>query len=141
VTSYLVRRNPRERIEMIQTSAITKVIRLRFFSAAAEPRPAPLPPPNISDRPPPLPLCIKIVPTMANMETTLTKTIMYITMSRTVGQPSGFSRGNGRPLDDLVPGQSTSAPEKSRCPELWGNGYGIGNLMAGSLDSERRRSK
>ena len=126
---------------MIQTNAITKVMRLRFFSAAADPRPAPLPPPNMSDSPPPLPLCIKIVPTMANMETTLTKTIMYITMSRTVEQPSGFSRGNGRPLDDLVPGHSTSAPEKSRCPELWGNGYGIGTPMADLLDSARLQSE
>ena len=66
---------------------------------------------------------------------------MYITMSRTVEQPSGFSRGNGRPLDDLVRGQSTSAPEKSRYPELWGNGYGIGTPMGDLLGSARRRSK
>ena len=126
---------------MIQTKAITKVIRFKFFSAAAEPRPAPLPPPNISDSPPPLPLCIKIVPTMPSMETTLMKTIMYITMSRTVVQPSGFSRGNGRPLDDLVRDQSKAALRGHINPGLEGTGFGSGSLTVDSPDSVHRQSR
>ena len=81
-------RNPSATTVKIQIKASTAVIRVRLRSADVEPRAAPPPPPNMSDRPPPRPLCIKIPATMANMETTLITTVEYITKSRTVCQPS-----------------------------------------------------
>ena len=56
--------------------------------------------------------------TMAIIETTLIKTIMYITMSRTVRQSSGLNQGNGRPQDDLDHDLSRQAPQGRTDPVL-----------------------
>ena len=66
---------------------------------------------------------------------------MYITMSRTVVQPSGFSRGNGRPLDDLVRDQSEAALLGHTNLELEGTGSGSGSLTVDSPDSVHRQSR
>ena len=66
-----------------QIVAKTVVILFRFRSAAADPSAAPLAPPNMSERPPPWPLCSK-TPTMRdNIEITFKTRVMYITMDRT----------------------------------------------------------
>ena len=74
-----------------QIVAKTVVILLRLRSAAAEPRAAPLAPPNMSERPPPCPLWSK-TPTMRdNIETTFKTRVMYITMDRTKRNPIALS--------------------------------------------------
>ena len=65
------------------TVANTVVILFRFFSAAADPRPAP-PPPNMSERPPPWPLWSKTPTMRANIDTTLMTSERYKITVRTV---------------------------------------------------------
>lgn len=70
-----------------QIVAKTVVMRFRLRSAAADPRAAPLAPPNMSESPPPCPLWSK-TPTMRdNIETTFKTRVMYITMDRTKRNP------------------------------------------------------
>ena len=70
-----------------QIVAKTVVMRFRLRSAAADPRAAPLAPPNMSESPPPCPLWSK-TPTMRdNIETTFKTMVMYITMDRTKRNP------------------------------------------------------
>src|SRR5262245_61742599 len=97
---------------MSQTSAKTKVMRLRLRSAADEPRAAPPPPPNMSDRPPPRPLCMRMPATMAINDRTLRTRTRYMTTSRTASQPTerssdcgslGGRRFLGRLLQQEVP--------------------------------------
>lgn len=80
---------------MIQISAKTIVMRLRLRSAADEPRAAPPPPPNMSDRPPPRPLCIRMPATIATIDTTLMISVRNKTTSRTGCEASG----SDRPID------------------------------------------
>lgn len=70
-----------------QTVAKTVVMRFRLRSAAADPRAAPLAPPNMSESPPPCPLWSK-TPTMRdNIETTFKTRVMNITIDRTRRNP------------------------------------------------------
>ena len=51
---------PSRTMQMVQTTAVEIVMRLRLRSATPElPAPLDMPPPNMSDRPPPRPLCMR----------------------------------------------------------------------------------
>ena len=61
---------------MTHVSAKAKVILVRLRSAEDDPRAAPPPPPNMSDSPPPRPLCMRIpatIPTIDKMLMTSTR--------------------------------------------------------------------
>ena len=65
------------------TKANTVVMRLRLRSAEAEPSAAAPPPPNMSDNPPPRPLC-KSTPTINPiMDKTLTMMVVTVMTERT----------------------------------------------------------
>ena len=69
-------------------SANTNVMRFKLRSAAVDPRAAPPPPPNMSDRPPPRPECISTPPMTPAIATMLMITMMYMSRSRTVPYPT-----------------------------------------------------
>ena len=72
---------PRAMMMATQTSAMKMVQRFRFFSATPDvPAFWVRPPPNISDRPPPLPLCMRMssVSRMDAMTTMISRTIFRI---------------------------------------------------------------
>ena len=65
------------------TKANTVVIRLRLRSAEAEPSAAAPPPPNMSDNPPPRPLCKSTPTIMPIMDKTLTMMVVTVMTERT----------------------------------------------------------
>lgn len=72
-----------------QTTENIVVIRVRFRSAAVDPRAVVPAPPNMSERPPPRPLCNRTPATIPAVEPRLIATTTYITMLRTVRKLSG----------------------------------------------------
>ena len=87
--------------------AKTMVIRLRLRSAAVDPRAAPPPPPNMSERPPPRPLCSRMPATMAKVETNQTMPVIQVTSA--VHGASRYQRRLRRP-----PVSERAEPTRSR---------------------------
>src|SRR3712207_3707443 len=62
---------PRPTMQTVQTMAVNTVSRFRFFSTTDEPdSEADAAPPNIDDRPPPLPRCSRMSTTRSRLVTT-----------------------------------------------------------------------